>query len=62
MVGVINRVDGDASVDLSDLVILLAHFGTASGASPADGDLDGDEDVDTSDLAQMLALFGSTCV
>jgi FG-GAP-like repeat len=54
-------VDGDGSVTLSDLSVLLANFGLSSGATRADGDLDGDEDVDLSDLATLLANFGTTC-
>lgn len=54
-------VNGDQTVDLSDLAILLAHFGTPSGATLADGDLDGDGDVDLADLALHLANFGGSC-
>lgn len=54
-------IDGDADVDLGDLATLLSHFGTPSGAQPADGDLDGDGDVDLGDLATLLAHFGGDC-
>ncbi|GMU83776.1 MAG: hypothetical protein AMXMBFR47_36460 [Planctomycetota bacterium] len=54
-------VNGDRVVDLSDLTVLLAHFGTPSGASRADGDLDGDGDVDLSDLSLLLGHFGESC-
>lgn len=56
----VGDLNGDLHVDISDLAILLAHFGT-SGAQPADGDLDGDQDVDLSDLARMLSAFGTSC-
>lgn len=46
-------------VDLSDLAVLLAHFGTPGG--PADGDIDGNGTVDLSDLAALLSNFGVTC-
>jgi len=52
---------GDGQVDLTDLSILLAHFGTLSGAEPDDGDLDGDGDVDLTDLSLMLGGFGLSC-
>jgi hypothetical protein len=51
----------DCVVDLSDLAILLAHFGAVSDAAPADGDFDSDGDVDLSDLAVLLARFGGVC-
>ncbi len=54
-------LDGDLDVDLNDLSVLLANFGTTSGADPADGDLDGDGDVDLTDLSNLLANFGLTC-
>jgi len=54
-------VDGDGDVDLADLSVLLANFGTPGGASAADGDVDRDGDVDLADLAALLAAFGSSC-
>ena len=35
-------LNGDAAVSLSDLTVLLAHFGTAGGATSADGDMNVD--------------------
>lgn len=54
-------VDGDRDIDLTDLAILLTHFGMPSGATRADGDLDGDGDVDLTDLAILLSRFGTSC-
>jgi hypothetical protein len=54
-------VTGDGNTDLSDLAVVLAHFGMSSGATLADGDLDADGDVDLNDLAGLLANFGTTC-
>jgi hypothetical protein len=54
-------VNGDGSVTLDDLAVLLANFGTLSGAAPEDGDTNGDGDVDLDDLAFVLANFGATC-
>lgn len=53
--------NNDRRVDLSDLSVLLGHFGTPSGATLADGDLDSDGDVDLSDLTFLLGSFGLTC-
>lgn len=53
-------LNGDGSIDISDLAQLLAHFGMA-GASFEDGDSDGDGDVDISDLAALLSNFGTSC-
>jgi hypothetical protein len=55
------NLDRGGAVDLSDLSILLAHFGTPSGATYADGDITGDGVVDLSDLMQLLAGFGTAC-
>ncbi len=54
-------LDHDGQVNLGDVSILLAHYGTASGATYEDGDLDGDGDVDLADLAGLLTRFGQPC-
>lgn len=54
-------VNCDCSVGLSDLAVLLAHFGTPHGAGPANGDLNGDGSVDLTDLSMLLANFGTAC-
>ena len=59
-VGVEGDLNGDGRVGLPDLVIMQQHFGTTSGASPADGDLDGDGDVDRADLSRLVANYGRT--
>lgn len=51
-------LDGDGDVDLQDLAILLAHYGTSSGATYEEGDIDGDGDVDLADLAELLGNYG----
>ncbi len=51
---------GNAAAGVSDLSILLGHFGTTQ-AGPSDGDIDGDHDVDLTDLSALLAVFGSGC-
>ncbi len=57
-------LNSDGIIDLGDLAVLLANYGTTSGATYEDGDLEpegGDGDVDLSDLAAMLAIYGATC-
>lgn len=54
-------LDGNGSVNLTDLAILLTHFGTPVGMHFAEGDVDRDSDVDLADLAQLLASFGLSC-
>jgi hypothetical protein len=54
-------LNGDSTVDLSDLAQLLANYGVTSGAAYEDGDLDGDGDVDLADLAILLGLYGTVC-
>ena len=54
-------MNADGNVDLSDLAILLSHFGMQNGAGPEDGDGDADGDVDLNDLSLLLARFGSAC-
>lgn len=52
-------LNGDATIDIADLAVLLAHFGIPSGAKS--GDLDNDGIVTLADLALLLANFGETC-
>ncbi len=54
-------LDGDQDADLTDLAILLSHYGTLHGATRSDGDLDCDNDVDLADLAALLTVYGTTC-
>jgi hypothetical protein len=54
-------VNGDGVVDLTDLTILLAHFGLIGNVSLLEGNLDGDNDVDLSDLTELLSNFGNDC-
>jgi len=54
-------IDDDDVVALGDLGIMLANFGTQSGAAYEDGDLDLDGDVDLADLGILLSAFGTTC-
>jgi YVTN family beta-propeller protein len=49
-------LNGDGTIDLSDLGILLASFEVDDG-----GDIDGDGDTDLSDLGALLARFGQDC-
>lgn len=53
--------NGDRSVGLPDLVILLANYGTASGATYDMGDMNGDGAVSLPDITLLLANFGRTC-
>ncbi len=49
------------TIDLSDLGVVLANFGLASGATFAQGDLNTDGVIDLSDLGVVLASFGRQC-
>jgi len=53
-------LDGNGTVELDDLSILLHNFGSTS-ATPDQGDLDGDGRVVLADLALLLWAFGNTC-
>ncbi|MFG0292831.1 MAG: PQQ-dependent sugar dehydrogenase [Phycisphaerales bacterium JB050] len=50
-------VTGDNNVDLADLNLVLANF----GSSTSEGDVDGNGEVDLADLNLVLANFGSSC-
>jgi hypothetical protein len=63
-------IDGsfDCIVSLSDLAVLLAHYGTTTGATPLMGDIEpydewfpGDGDVDLDDLSELLSQYGDDC-
>lgn len=54
-------LNDDRQVDLTDLAIMLSHFGATGGAPYSHGNLDGDGDVDLTDLALMLTNFGTIC-
>lgn len=54
-------LNADGAVNLADLSVLLANFGTTSGAAFEQGDTDGDGDVDLADLSTLLSEFGTTC-
>lgn len=53
-------LDRNGQVDLSDVSILLSHYGSLS-ASAAQGDLDGNATVDLSDLSILLSDYGQPC-
>ncbi len=57
----VGDLNADGQVDLSDLSLLLVHFGE-TGATPEEGDLSGDGIVDLTDLSMLLVSFGQTCV
>lgn len=52
-------LNGDGVVDLSDLGVILAHYGSAG--LPSEGDVNGDGQIDLSDLGVLLAEYGSVC-
>jgi photosystem II stability/assembly factor-like uncharacterized protein len=54
--GLAGDINGDGTVDLADLGILLASFEIDDG-----GDIDGDGDTDLADLGALLAEFGLSC-
>lgn len=53
-------LNGNGSVDLTDLSILLTNFG-ADIVSFEKGDINGDGVIDLTDLALMLSMFDDTC-
>lgn len=56
-------LNGDFSVGLSDLTLLLASFGSSVGdpAYNPDADLDGNGSIGLTDLTLFLANFGASC-
>jgi hypothetical protein len=55
MVGDCNR---NGRIDLADLGIFSANYGTTSGATWDEGDFDGDGDIDLVDLGAMAGNYG----
>ena len=53
-------LDGDNDIDLADLQILLANYGSIT-AEYEQGDLDLDDDIDLADLQILLSVYGQTC-
>lgn len=51
--------NGDGAVDVGDLGILAANYGTTSGATPREGDFNGDGAVDVGDLGILAANYGT---
>jgi RHS repeat-associated protein len=51
--------NGDGTVDINDLTIVLSHYGS-SGAAWSQGEFTGDGTVDINDLTMVLANYGST--
>lgn len=54
--GCAEDLDGSGTVDISDLLALLASFEADAG-----GDITGDGNTDISDLLQLLAVFDQPC-
>ena len=52
--------NGDGRVDINDLTIVLANFGT-TGMTWSQGEFTGSGTVDINDLTIVLANFGTTC-
>ncbi|MBI3759921.1 MAG: hypothetical protein HY269_09235, partial [Deltaproteobacteria bacterium] len=51
-------LNGDGLVDLSDVAILISHYGITGGATHDFGDLNGDGLIDLSDIAMVLSDYG----
>ena len=51
--------NGDGMVDVGDLGILAANYGTATGATWAQGDFNSDGAVDVGDLGILAANYGT---
>lgn len=53
--------DSDGKTGTSDLLILLANWGSPTAVGPSSGDFDGDGQVGTNDLLTLLVGFGTAC-
>ena len=52
--------NGDGTVDINDLTVVLTDFGEIAGMSWSTGDFNGDGKVDVNDLTVVLANYGTT--
>ncbi|MDA0913516.1 MAG: M43 family zinc metalloprotease [Bacteroidetes bacterium] len=52
-------INGNGTVEVADVLLLLAEFGCTSNCSAAD--IDGDGAVSVSDILMLLAAFGEEC-
>ena len=52
-------INGNGTVEVSDVLTLLSEFGCTSGCGPAD--IDGDGAVSVTDILLLLAAFGEEC-
>ena len=52
-------LDGNAEVNVQDLLVLLANWGPCESSIPCKGDLNGDGVIDVLDLLLLLANWGS---
>jgi hypothetical protein len=57
----IGDLDGNRIINLADLGILLANYGSTSGMTYTDGDLNCDGAVNLADLGILLSVYGTTC-
>jgi hypothetical protein len=52
---------GDDVIDVSDVLLVLSHFGSTSAVAVALADLNNDGQVDVTDVLVLLSRFGTQC-
>ncbi len=57
-IGCAEDLNGNGSVEVGDLLLLLADFGCLTECS---ADIDGDGAVTVNDILLLLAAFGDSC-
>ena len=55
---ILGDINGDAKIDVGDLGILAAYYGTAQNTQWSMGDMNGDGKVDVGDLGILAANYG----
>lgn len=53
--------DGDGAVGLSDIAVLVGHWGQSVPPAPASADLDGDGAIGLGDIAVVVSNWGEVC-